>query len=77
MRAGRRSSLSLVFSGFTKPYVPFESYKLFVVGQQAQYEIVQAVVQNRGDGPIAQPNLEWCRSNVCLSINHNVDDKMT
>ena len=71
------TSTSLVFSGFSNPSVRFESYKLLAIGHRAQYEIVKAVVQNHGDGPIAQPNFQWCFGYLCLLINHQIDDKMT
>ena len=59
-----QTSVSMVFSGFSKPYIHFRDVELFDIGHKAQYEIVQAVVQNRGDGPIAQPNFEWCSFHV-------------
>lgn len=68
---------SLVFSGFSKPYNNVNCADIYTIGARAQYEIVQNVVRNRGDGPIAQPNFQWHRYKTALTFNHKLDDELT
>lgn len=71
------TSTSLLFSGFSAPFVHFEQSKLLDLAANAQYEIVQAVAANRGDGPVPAPNMMWCSRGVCLFVNHVVGDGLT
>ena len=72
-----QTSIQMVFSGFSNPYVHFQMYEIFNLAQKAQYELVQRVAQNHGNGPIAQPNFEWCSIRICLRVNHHIDSGLT
>lgn len=70
------SSISLMLSGFLKPYHLFEPLMLMDIAAKAQFEIVKGVVDSRGDAVIAQPNFQWCSNHgkkpVCLRLNHTL-----
>ncbi|KAL8917809.1 MAG: hypothetical protein Q9208_007738 [Pyrenodesmia sp. 3 TL-2023] len=71
------SSISLILSGFSKPYHAFEPLMLVDIAAKAQFEIVKGVVDSRGDAVIAQPDFQWCSNHgkkpVCLRVHHTLE----
>lgn len=60
------TTTSLIFSKYGPP-IYFETFLKLVA--QAQYDIIQAVVAAKGDGPVPQPNFEWSEGNLCIRIS--------
>ena len=60
------TTTSLIFSKYGGPIL-CESFLTVIA--KAQYEIVQAIVAARGDGPVSQPNFEWCEQKLYLRIS--------
>lgn len=71
------TATQVIFSGFTNPHTKIDAADFFYVGYKAQSDIVRNVIRNRGDGPIAQPNLRWDRYKTALTINHKLDNELT
>ncbi|MCJ1450872.1 hypothetical protein MMC28_001206 [Mycoblastus sanguinarius] len=60
------TTTSLIFSKYGPPIG--DSTFLTLIAN-AQYQIVQAVIAARGDGPVPQPNFEWEVRNLYVRIS--------
>lgn len=60
------TTTSLIFSKYGPP-IHFQTF--LELTARAQYQVVKAVVTARGDGPVPQPNFEWCEKRLCIRIS--------
>ncbi|KAL8871841.1 MAG: hypothetical protein Q9174_002412 [Haloplaca sp. 1 TL-2023] len=81
------SPLTMFFSGFSRPFVPFRDLQLVDIGYKAQLQIVQELVAGATlEGEIPMPNLEFYSpysgqpfggKSVYLRFNHKLDGRFT
>lgn len=60
------TTTSLIFGKYGAP-IYFQTF--LDLTAKAQYQIVKAVIQARGDGPVPQLNFEWCEKKLCIRIS--------
>ena len=59
------TTTSIIFSKYGSSIKPQTLLELIA---NAQYDVVQAVIAEHGDGPVSQPHLEWSEKRLYLRI---------
>ena len=60
------TTTSLIFGKYGTP-IHFQTF--LDLTAKAQYQVLKAVIQARGDGPVSQPNFEWSENKLYIRIS--------